>query len=478
MNWFKEHTWETILITSLFLVGLFFRLKGISTNHSFWSDEAYVSTVARYILTSRLSLSDGVSLIWYQPLQIITEMVFFILFGFSEWAARMPSVIWGSSGIIISYFLGKKISNHWGGVLSAFLYSFLQLNLSYSTQAKPYSAMGTLLLIVFFSLGRYPIISISAALAASLYNLTGIYFFIPIVVYYFSSIKNIYKKPLIALILSTIFLFTGYLLLRYSLILPFIKPQYNWVSLGRDLMWRQYAFLTLPALFGLFLIKSSKLKIGILAYSFFVFYSWLFVSYSHNVRYLVPFFSVIIVLFGSFWANVGIKMYRSSLATVIAVILLLFLGGYKLIRKPTVYYTPNEDFFADVQNADYKTFFLEWRKRYPDFENYPIISGTLDSTSWYTNRTPSAVIDWKTGKTFYESRFGYWYYSTLEGFISEKEKHFSGFVIIHDWPSFMPEDVKSYVKKNLRLELRVESMAVSPNDKWPLELYSWGFDNK
>jgi len=48
--------------------------------------------------------------------------------------------------------------------------------------------------------------------------------------------------------------------------------------------------------------------------------------------------------------------------------------------------------------------------------------------------------------------------------------------MIHDWESYMPDDIKDYVKKNLTLELRVESMAVSPDDKWPLELYSWGFE--
>jgi len=42
----------------------------------------------------------------------------------------------------------------------------------------------------------------------------------------------------------------------------------------------------------------------------------------------------------------------------------------------------------------------------------------------------------------------------------------------------MPEEIKSYVKKNMKLELRVESLEVSPDDKWPLELYSWGFDEK
>jgi len=51
-----------------------------------------------------------------------------------------------------------------------------------------------------------------------------------------------------------------------------------------------------------------------------------------------------------------------------------------------------------------------------------------------------------------------------------------GLIIVEDWESILPEDIKQYAKKNLKLEYRVENLGVSPTDKWPIEIYSWGFE--
>jgi hypothetical protein len=69
-------------------------------------------------------------------------------------------------------------------------------------------------------------------------------------------------------------------------------------------------------------------------------------------------------------------------------------------------------------------------------------------------------------------------YNSLQSFKNEIKNNPQGFLVVEDWQSFTPEDIKEYAKNNLKLEIRVDSMAVSPDDKWPLELYSWGMGKK
>ncbi|KKU03791.1 MAG: hypothetical protein UX03_C0010G0007 [Candidatus Woesebacteria bacterium GW2011_GWE1_45_18] len=133
MVWIKKHFWEIALVILLFTIGFYFRLKGISTNHSFWSDEAFTSAIARDILIGKTSFTNGISVLEYQRMQIISNLISFKLFGLSEWSARIPSVLWGSLGIVFAYLLAKRHSNRGGGFLAAFLFTFLQLNLAHST---------------------------------------------------------------------------------------------------------------------------------------------------------------------------------------------------------------------------------------------------------------------------------------------------------------------------------------------------------
>ena len=157
---------------------------------------------------------------------------------------------------------------------------------------------------------------------------------------------------------------------------------------------------------------------------------------------------------------------------------LLFAGGYKIVRKPAIYYTPNADFYADVQNADYKTFFNLTYEKFPDFDNTPVFSNLYDPFAWYSTKKPDALFMKAVQKPSLYNHYPVMVYPELNFFIEEMKKYPSGYVFMEDWQSLMPDDIKEYVKKNLKLELRVESMSVSPEEKWPLELYSWGFDEK
>ena len=478
MSWIKKKLPEVLLVSLLLATGFYFRLIGISTNHSFWADEAFVSNSSRDILSGDINIIDGISFLSYQGMQIITTVLSFGVFGFSEWSARIPGVIWGTIGIIFAYLLGKKLSNKAGGYLAGYLFAFSQLNLAHSTQAKPFAAIETLVLATIYFLDNHLLISLILAIISSLYNYIGLVAFIPIIISQGKNINLLKKNPIKAIIiLSTITILLWFI--RFDkIIFRLTQVQYNWISHLRELFWRQYSFIILPGIIGLFTIRDKKIlySIGFVITS--IVFSWTFVGYSRNLRYLMPVFGLFIVLFGAFWGNVGEKLLHRSMVICSLVALMVFLGGYKIVRMPSVYYTPNADFFADVQNADYKTFFRKAYEMFPDLDTLPIFTGPHDSLSWYTKRFPTALFSINVTNPTYIDVVQSWQYGSLAKFISEKDKYDKGLVMVHDWQSFMPEEIKSYVKKNMKLELRVESLEVSPDDKWPLELYSWGFDEK
>jgi len=474
--WIKKHFWEIALVILLFTIGFYFRLKGISTNHSFWSDEAFTSAIARDILIGKTSFTNGISVLEYQRMQIISNLISFKLFGLSEWSARIPSVLWGSLGIVFAYLLAKRHSNRGGGFLAAFLFTFLQLNLAHSTQAKPYAAIETLLLATIYFVDKNIVLAIALAILATLFNYLGIVAFIPVVIHFCKYLVEIKKKPVVILALS-IFMISLFWILRLDkMLLLLTRANYNWTTYLRELFWRQFSFITLPAIFGLFLIKNKKALFGILLTALALIFSWNFISYSRNLRYLMPIFGLLLVLFGIFWGKVGEILSKKSTLACVFVSLLIFAGGYKIVRKPATYYTPNADFFADVQNADYKHFFKLVYEKFPDFDTQVVYADMYDYMSWYTHKIPNAILS-----KGYEETKNYPYinvpaYSSLQLFKGDIRKNPKGFLIVEDWQSYTPDDIKEYAKRNLKLEIRVESMSVSPNDKWPLELYSWGFE--
>jgi hypothetical protein len=476
VNRIKNNLFGITVIFCLVIVGLAIRLSGINSNHSFWADEALVSSISRDVAVGEVNLWQGINAVPYQRLQTLTVAIFFKIFGISEWGARLPSVLWGSVGIIFAYLIAKKHSNKWGGILAAFLYTFLQLNLAHATQAKPYAAVETLFLMALYFADTNIIITFITATLATLYNYVGIIAFFPLIVQVAFRIKWAYLKPVFWLFGFIAVVLFGWFLRIDQIIGVLFHPQYNWTTYLRELFWRQFAFISLPAIFGLFAIKDKKTIWTMVLALATLLLSWNFTFYSHNIRYLLPVFGALVVLFGVFWGKVGESIFHKPALVCAAVAVLLFAGGYKIVRKPSVYYTPNADFFADVQNADYKTFFKLTYEKFPAFDSYPVFSNLIDPFTWYAHKTPTSLFKIGNLPPYTELLSGIMVYPDLKYFLVEMKKYPQGFVVVEDWQSILPEDIKEYVKKNLKLELRVESLSVAPQEKWPLELFSWGFD--
>lgn len=491
-----------LLLTIFIIFGFYYRLQGISSNHSFWADEGYIASIARDLAQGEISLSDLLSTAgtFYQLFHVLLLTLSFIAFGATEFAARILPVAFGTVGIAVAFAVGKKFSNDFGGLIAAFLVSFSQLEIVYSTQARPYAALSTIMLSIVYCIQLLSekttgkpkkllhLCLIILSFSSIFLHASGIF----IAIIYPAYLLFSFKKQIILRLKNPTFSITlviGFLLLVfafpqiYQLPMHFLGKDINNTTYLRALFAREYSFISLPALFGLLLAfnKYRGLVIGLLGWIFLLLIGWNFMQYSHNIRYLVPFFSILFIFFAVFWANVGEKLFQKQSALIcLAIIAILFIGGNKIARKPALYYSPNADLYGDVQNANYKDAFAFIEKEYPNHKDMVIFNDIIDAQRWYLTEKPDA--DAYFAKHAVPARphvvNNVMEYGTLEEFLKEQSKFESGLLIVEDWESILPEDIKQYAKENMKLEYRVESLEVSPTDKWPIEIYSWGMEEK
>jgi len=485
------------LVTLIALIGLWFRIAGIADNHSFWSDEAFVSSYARDIVAGRLSIAEALGPTAYQPLNVLITTVTFYVFGASEFTARIMYVMFSVVGIVVAYLLGTKLSNRAGGVLAAFLFAFSQLNLANATQAKPYTAIETLTLCFFYLIavektipkGKLHASLIAIASAATLFHYIGVLLWIPYIV--FVLLTHASKQAIII----TMIVIVCVLLLRIDRMASLLLIQENGklvflnnnITYLRELLWKNYAFITLPAFVALYaLIRERKVvAISMAVWIGALIFLWTFRSPTHNVRYLVPLFGVLFVLFGTFWGLVEKHLFTKNAFICLLVALGIYAGGYKIVRKPAPYYTPNADLTADVQIADYRTAYSQLLKKYPQHDSYVIVNNVIDSQRWYLNgRVPDATFvktsawDVEYGKSAIHPLTNKPVYTSAKQLAGYIQHHPKGVIIIEDWESILPDEIKEYARKNLKRDITVLGLQQAQGDNWPIEIYSWGFNKQ
>lgn len=468
-------------------------------NYSFWADEAYISGIAAQLVLGKLSFLQAITIpgIEYQRLHMLIITFFFRLFGISEFTARLPSVLGYLLGIIVIFYLTKRLSNIYGGIMSAFLYGFSHLHLSYATQAKPYITIEAILLSIVYLLSEkkkvnHLLIIILCSVATLLHSI-GVFLWIV----YFVSIVQKFKslkvqKWNVTYILIAVLALgaAGYFILPmvpslFSAGSPF---RYNNIYQIVKLFTYKYAIITLCGFVGFVWTskKNKELHIGILLYSLVLFVFVAFVAYTFPIRYVLSLFGILFLYFGVFWAKVGerydkkiVLNFKSLKVTgkaivPLVVIILLCTTGYKIVRGPQAYYNPNIDKYGDIQIANYKDFYTKLKQKFPDYKNIFVINDTFDAEYWYFGRYSNIYFMKFTPTPHKHAVVNAYVYGSLDYFKEIIKEHPQGLLIMEDWQSFLPDDIKDYAKKNLRLELRVESLREAKDDPWPLTLYSWG----
>jgi len=472
-------------------------------NYSFWADEAYISGITSQFVNGNYNFFQAFNALSYQKLYILVIAFFFKLFGISELSARLPSMIAYFSGTVVIFILAKKLSNVYGGLISVFLYAFSHLNLSYATQAKPYSILETItlliiLLLVFLEKEKrkshiflYNLSIIGLLSAATLLHSIGVLLWILYFVFLVSTFQrsNVQmfqrSKVLTVLVFITIASFISFVIYPYLSLKLF--PYNHWYQ-ALKLFAYKYSIISVSAALGFLCVfkKNKVLSYSIFAYLVVVLILTMFQHSMFNIRYVLSLFGIIFLFFGIFWAKVGerydknlkfrIKNLELSGKIIIplTVIIILYITGYKIVRWPRAYYNPNIDKYGDVQIANYKDFYSQLKKRFPNYKNLYVINDTFDAEYWYFGRYSNAYFMKFVQKPYKHPLANAFVYGSLSNFKKEIAKHPEGFLIIEDWQSLLPDDVKEYAKKNLKLEFRVESLKEAPDDPWPLALYSWG----
>src|SRR3989344_1190717 len=491
-----------LLFLAILFIGFVFRLTGISTNHSFWSDEAHLAVTARDIVQNKISIPQAIAIQDYQPLHLLVITASFLLFGISEFTTRLPYVLFGTAGIVAAFLLAKKLSTISGGLLASMIYAISQINLANSTQAKPYTALQAIILFILFLLIKLQesnnnnrvwlhLTIILLASFATVMHFLGVVVWVPYLVFLFPKIKNRFiLKPAGWLIFSIILIVFLFIFQLPSMLRLFIKSpgnvifSYNHLTYLRELFWKQYGFFTLPALFGILMMmeKRKTLTLGVLIYLATMAYFWNFKQYTHNIRYVLPLFGLFFVYFGVFWSEIGDRIFdKKSHLICLLVAILLYAGGNKIVRKPAFYYTPNADFIADIQIANYKQLFNELQKKFPDMKSYVIYNDFFEPQGWYLDgRLHDALlikhntIPIEQGGQTTHHETGIPVYTSLGQFKTLIKKNPQGVLIIEDWESFLPLEIKNYGKIHLKKEITVNSLPQAIDDPWPLTVYSWG----
>jgi 4-amino-4-deoxy-L-arabinose transferase-like glycosyltransferase len=487
----KKSIFNGISIT-LIIIGFLFRIISLSKNLSFWNDENHVSYFARQWLTSGNPRSSfGTTTGLYQiALYGITSISFWLL-GISEFAGRLPSAIASVLLTILLYYFTKRKLGEKQGLVVAVLSSFLQIQLAWSAQLRPYIWIQLLTFSVLYFLYRYlneshkiidPNIIWSLVLLtfATLFHGTAL-LNLPIIVSVMIY-KSIREKDYRSLITLPLFVVLFSLLVYYSfpgnleIIIYHISTFYLSTLHYRVFITHNYLWLIMCASVGFFALYKRNRELALLLGGsiVFIFAIAIFKINPNYVRYSLPAFPLLYILFAegvvSIIDKVSKKEYLRWTLVILTFIFLSFTGKFSF--WPQYYYSIN----ADVREnpiVDYKLAFAKIQTLIKDKKEVIIMDAWNDRVPWYLpGQEYIFLIKNGAGKT--DPVFGEKMIGTIAEFEVEKKSFLSGVVIVEDWQSQTPEDLKEHIRKNLKFEFMVQDLPYNGNDHWGISVYSWG----
>lgn len=131
---------EYIIIIFLMISGFILRIYDLGIQ-SFWLDEAISSIAATALLDDGLPILPSGVLYSRGILNTSLIALSFDVFGFTEFAARIPSVLFGTLTISLAYLIGSRWGNARIGVIAAVLVAFSVWEIAWSRQARMYQQL-------------------------------------------------------------------------------------------------------------------------------------------------------------------------------------------------------------------------------------------------------------------------------------------------------------------------------------------------
>lgn len=471
-----------LLPVFVFVLALGYRIYGISSGHSFWIDESQISYASEALAQGTKSLIGVYKYVYYQYGQMLITATSYFLLGISEWQGRLPTVIWGAIGVVIGLLLVRTYTkNPLIGLSTLILQTCSTMLLSQSTQLKPYTAIATITLVLLYLMRRniemkktsvvtglylFPLV-----LLAGFLHYIGFLLIFPLVIYY--ALVSPTRIVRILALITIIGVICGLNI--------YIPSYFNHFVYFKNLFLRQYGVIT--GFFALWIILRTikrdhfALVVGSLIVSWIIVCN--FKQYTHNIRYIVTPMTVMMT-----FAPLGIyeltqlitKKWR-LVAQVLLIMLMLFLLRDKISWLPQTYYSPNKDFYGDVQTADYKTFAAKIISSYPDIMSSTVIAPNSFFGHSYVDYGVDLYLT-RSNNLVEPSINGIRRVSQLGQMQAFMQDHPQGYLIVEKWHSFVPDDVQEYAAQHMEKLIEVDSLPQTSDDPWPLILYRWGYNSE
>lgn len=458
-----------LLLALIILAGLWFRWEGTKLGLSFWNDESNTALMSRGLLwygkpVTPFGYGSGI----YQIALYFVTAVSFKLFGISELAGRLPSVLAGSALIVVAFFVAKKMFGLSAALITTFLVSFSQIQLAWSTQLRPYIWLELLTLsVVYFCWRGNFFWAIAFCFLAMLFHTTGIISLgvvcLSLLIKCLVERKYIYLLAVgcLALIAPLVVYFSFHDLtilfkidtniLHYRI---FLTHNYWWLFLGAGvggyLLWKKDK------------VTGSFLTMAIIA----IFSLAIFKVNSQYVRYSLPAFPLLYLLFGYGFVR---TVRRLHLAIVLLIIPVL-MG--KILLMPQAYYSIN----ADVREnpiVDYKAAFIKIGQLIANKKDIVVMDAWNDRVPWYFPEQKFIFLVDGKGRSLDEV-YGEKMVGTVPEFEQQKAEYPSGIVIVENWPSLTPPALRAHVRTTLKHEFDTNTVTGNENDPWSISVYSWG----
>jgi mannosyltransferase len=147
---------EYFLLGLIVLLAFVLRLINLS-KEPFWGDEIFTLGVIKNYVGNWSGLIAYIKDIWiYPPLYFFILKFWTIIFGYSELAVRMISVLFGLGVVFITYFFSRRIfQSKEIALLSSFFVSILPIQIEFSQEARAYIILCFFSLLCLFSLYLY-----------------------------------------------------------------------------------------------------------------------------------------------------------------------------------------------------------------------------------------------------------------------------------------------------------------------------------
>jgi len=488
-----------ILITFTLCISFLYRYINILQNASYWNDEINVAIYARALLEEGKPVTpNGYSTGLYQLAMYYTTAASFKLFGITEFAGRLPSILAGTLLTIAVYICTKKLFEKNAALIAAFLAGFLQIQLAWSTQLRPYIWLQffTVLIVYFlykFLINNKKFIDKNVVTAgmfsvlAILFHAIGIMniFIIGFCIVY-KAIQQKKRKYLLGSFFFLLIIFVTTLLFasfNFQNLIQIVKI-FNFDILHyRIYLTHHYLWLLIGAGVGVYAIwKKNKPLAYLFSFSIsIIFFLAIFKISSQYVRYSLPAFPIMYILFGNGLVSLisKVKTYiPSKLSTPIASILILGfffifpLYKGKIVLVPQKYYSINAD-MRENPLPNYKSAFEKISTLIKDKDNVIFIDTWNDRAPWYLPGQEYIFIN-NYNRADIDPVYGEKVIRTTRAFKNEKKRYASGIVLVENWESLAPLDLKHYIEKNLRHEFDQETVLGNEKDPWSISIYSWG----